>query len=449
MCQGCFVHEQNDNQQLGLSEARRLFETEFSIESAQERSHVSLRSGIWPGDYTPIWEDALKFKDDDYEGFVIPFLPEFAVFSYKKTNDNIIHRPWRKLQQDIIVRRNIKTGERELLLRSIVKKHGLKVTEKYSGIIIYSSLTASRVYSIEKYVNDSLVSVVFLDGKMKSAHKAAELIRGYSFAKKKFNATRRWSDDEDDWDWWEEWDYDWNDVFGFFHYGDDIYYDPFENRILYDSDGDGTPDILLDDYLDEQGYDEPDDFFETIDVGILFEAGLEGDFFDLGEEPSYIYSTHMAMSNLPQSGDLPVYSFRCAPVLAAFKYGSDVLGGVNTQEDYLNEYVSFIGDSTVVVNGLSSFAIRRFVTHCFATSELNSREDIRNAIDAGHIVYAFIVDDCSIYQPMIIIGYNSSTNTFIYVYGEDGCRYEENQYNKHHIKKPAFALNNANNFHSL
>ena len=424
-------HEMGDGKiPFTLEQAQDIFEREV-VPATRSQERSSYRSKLSPGEFTPCWEEAVIYSEDGLVGFIMPIQAEFNIYSYKRTPDNIIHRPWRRVKQELVICKDIFCRGDSVFIKSTVKRFGLKMYENYSGIVVYTSLNTGSLLGIEAYDNDQMVAKVFKGGKESeklALGKVMDLFEGYSFAYKKSIATR--SDDGEDDPWGE-------DEGDFTPVGGGVYVDEYGDY-WYDGDHDGIPDVPLD----------PDDdgFMEGIDWDAFLESGFDhlSEGFILGQPyiPNPMFH-RLASDDVLVLGPVPQYSFSNASFLSAYVYADMVVGsGTYTQSTLLSEYMNTysVSQQTVMSSGLAIPYLKTFTSDIFATNQVSNIDDIKDTIDSGSIMLALTKSYSGSFHAIVIVGYNTLNDSLIYLYGEDGHLYEESPNHRDGVKIPIFVL---------
>ena len=133
-------HEMGDGKiPFTLEQAQDIFEREV-VPATRSLERSSYRTKLSPGEFAPCWDEAVAYSEDGLVGFIMPIQAEFNVFSYKRTPDNIIHRPWRRVKQELIISRDIIHGKGVQGLRSfrcdrrnIWRNDSFPVPEEFDG----------------------------------------------------------------------------------------------------------------------------------------------------------------------------------------------------------------------------------------------------------------------------------------------------------------------------
>ena len=253
-----------------IEEARTLFEKELSNRATRSGATVKNRSRLSPGDFSPMWESAEYAEKSGTITYLIPLNSEYRLYSHGGKYGEKTKRPWRRVSQELLISKNLSSGKVDISVKSTIKRHGLKQTDKFSGLEVLNDFVTGSFKVVRLYEKGALKEEVVIDkskgrpGLVEDCKKAVALLKGYQFFRNRNIMTR--SDDgegdpEGD-DGGDEWDYP--DPDDLEDWGDGLYYDPDSGALYYDSDGDGVIDSMLLDpsYCeggDEGGGDDPDD----------------------------------------------------------------------------------------------------------------------------------------------------------------------------------------------
>ena len=385
-----------------LNDAKAVYENEVLATATRASSSTAPKSKLSPGEFTPLWDEAEAFRDKDVIGYTVPIYAERNIYSYRRTPDNIIHRPWRRVRQELVVTHNLSSGKQSAVIKSTIKRYGLKTTEKYSGVVTYTLLGRGQLIGIEEYANGAITDAVMKGDNQGhiSISKARKMLEGYSFAFKRNSPTRSDDDEDDPWgdDPWE-WSF----------YEDGTYIDE-NGDVWIDTDLDGVPDF----------------YFGNI--------GMEDWFWD-DDEPYFTpgssfvpkSTTRLAFTGVPTSASPAQYSFTSSCFLSVMQYGAALFGSNFSQWDFLCEYIIFADTtlSDVYDEGLDPVTAKRLARDSFDYTYRSSRSAMRQAVNAGHVLLAVVKDTCDEYHAITIIGYDTSNHHFIYINGDDGLAYEE------------------------
>lgn len=182
--------------------------------------------------------------------YTVPYEGEYRIYSYSGKYSEKPVRPWSRVGQELVLSKDLGSGSVEVLVKSTVKRRGLRQKAKFSGVVVFTDLVSGGVRAVRLYENDTLKESVEIDmsgGKeamIESCRRAVKMLKGYQFFRNRNIRTR--SDDgegDPDGDDGDEWEYPLIDELE--DLGDGLYEDPETGALYYDSDGDGEIDSML------------------------------------------------------------------------------------------------------------------------------------------------------------------------------------------------------------
>ncbi len=233
-----------------LEEAKASFEAAVSGPATRSGGVQPVRSRLSSGDITPWWEDAECVEGTGEITYTVPYEGEYRIYSYSGKYSEKPVRPWRRVGQELVLSKDLGSGSVEVLVKSTVKRLGLRQKAKFSGVVVFTDLVSGGVRAVRLYENDTLKESVEIDmsgGKeamIESCRRAVKILKGYQFFRNRNIRTR--SDDgegDPDGDDGDEWEYPPTD--GLIDWGNGLYEDPDTGAVYYDSDGDGEIDSML------------------------------------------------------------------------------------------------------------------------------------------------------------------------------------------------------------
>lgn len=144
-----FTRTSQESNPFSIEEAKSIF-TEQVGDGATKASLTKKRSALNCGDFAPVWEEAEFTQDGDKVVWEVPIESEYAIYSYRKIAGRKIQRPWRRVSQTLLVRKDLVTGETEALMKSKVKRHGLPAIAKFSGIEVYTQIETGTILKVSR-----------------------------------------------------------------------------------------------------------------------------------------------------------------------------------------------------------------------------------------------------------------------------------------------------------
>jgi len=424
-----------------IEEARSVFEQAISGAASKSSSNVSAshKSRLSPGEFVPVWEDAVYSKEDGVPSYSVPILSQYKLYSYfGPYSTHRISERRRVVRQELVVSKCPDCPQGKCEIRSTVKRPNLRQTEPFTGLIINTDLVTNSINTVGVFCKGTLrreLTPFSPDGIIDTCQlvKISRLLSYYCIAKKENSITK--SDGDED------------DPFGndedekeYTYIGNGLYMDENGN-IWDDSNDDGDPDFI---WLNTENYgtiigEENDDFFDSIDWDAMFELmyGTTGSYV-IGTSFSPKSSTKLAWNSISTSASPSQYYFENGELFAAFSYCAQSLGINRSQSYYYNASVSVLGNT--IGNGLHPFYARYLVPLFFSCSSVSNRQGIKNSIDSGKIVLGFLRDQWNHFFIITIIGYDAVSSKFIYVEAASGRAYEEDSTNSLPLTLPAFSI---------
>lgn len=280
----------NGEQQHGLTvtEAREFFEMQVTKARSWTNANSKPR-GFSPGDFTPMWDDAITSGDDRGASVDVPLQ---TTYRYRALISEIRKGQAKAKAVDIVQKLVVVKGKRSdnksIYIATIIpdagyyEKHRNKPDKEFSnygpkglfsGTVIYTAADTGMPIRVDKYVNGEKRQGVFiLDSSAErmaaNLRRAAEIVGQVSIQRSKAGISRSFGEDDDDdasgfWEWFQ---YLWEHI-----EGDDVHYEIHYDEesqgwwVTWDADGDG----IAENYSfysdpnggdkDPGGNDDPDD----------------------------------------------------------------------------------------------------------------------------------------------------------------------------------------------
>ena len=270
---------------------------------------------------------------------------------------------------------------------------------------------------------------------MPSIKKIGELLKDYAIARK-HTSTLRDDDEEDEWeDFWQWW-YMIETEMDYFE--DWMWFCTEDFTWWYDSDRDGYPDYQLPDYNWQA-------FFSVIDQSTQGNNIAIGTNFTPATQVSYTpnHPYVLASQSYSWSGQVIQYFFSGASLFSSASYLASRCGNYRSQADAKSVFEDQVYGITSA--GVSPYSFSPFIRHVFNTTKLYSRSAIRSSIDSGRVVFSFVNDNQDP-RAVVIIGYNPTDGTLLYVDGQTGLSYKEPYNQLLPLLSPALSVFSINNF---
>ncbi len=260
---------QADMKGFTLQEAKAYFtmqleENEISTRAGKKMSKTSLS----PQDFTPKWNNAVGSAQRTLASYDISIETNtrYQVMSYD-FKDGIARVNVVPAFQKLVIVKDAETGVLGQYILTLVPtkdcyvKHKKNICDlfvncsdkaRFSGVAIYTNPLNGRLVRVNRYIGGVKMQGVFIPGDMETLGQRVKVLRsileGMTFRRMAVTTTR-----------FGEWDYgdgypplpplpdndDWNyDLGNYTNLGDGYFWDEDNNRFLYDSNGDGKPDIV-------------------------------------------------------------------------------------------------------------------------------------------------------------------------------------------------------------
>lgn len=426
-----------------IEEARSVFEQAISGAASKSSSNVSAshKSRLSPGEFVPVWEDAVYSKEDGVPSYSVPILSQYKLYSYfGPYSTHRISERRRVVRQELVVSKCPDCPQGKCEIRSTVKRPNLRQTEPFTGLIINTDLVTNSINTVGVFGKGALRRelVPFSpDGVIDTCQlvKVCRLLSYYCIARKE-NLVTKSDGDEDDLSGNDD-DEEEHTYIGF-----DLYLDENGN-IWNDSDGDGRPDYI---WMELENYgagsdDDDDDLFDGVDMDALFELmyGSTGTYV-IGTSFTPKTSTKLAWNSIATSHSPAQYYFENGEIFAAFSYCAQCLGRSYSQNFYYNTFANCFGISNIWSSGINPFFVRLLIPFFFRCSAISDRQSIKNSINSGKVVLSILKDQWDNFFIVTIIGYDVVSSKFIFIEASSGRAYEEDATNNLPLTLPAYSI---------
>ncbi len=263
------TQSQTDMKGFTLQEARDFFEKKIMQGSTSTRTGGKMsKTSLSPQDFTPKWDNAVGSAQRNLAGYDISIetTTRYQVTSYD-FKGGVARVSVVPVFQKLVIVKDVETealGQYILTLiptKDCYVKHKKNICDlfvncsdkaRFSGVAIYTNPLNGRLVRVNRYIDGVKMQGVFIPGDMETLGQRVKVLRsileGMTFRRMAVATTR-----------FGEWDYgdgypslpplpdndDWNyDLGNYTNLGDGYFWDEDNNRFLYDSNGDGKPDIV-------------------------------------------------------------------------------------------------------------------------------------------------------------------------------------------------------------